>query len=98
MSTGPGKRTDKEANTSYDEPKSDILLSGKRGIMGVEGKTDMSEHYEKFYEIPSFKVMADPSTLLNDEDYPWLRHNKQGTHAKKIEDFLSTTILMMALI
>ena len=83
MSTEPGKRTDKEANTSYDEPKSDILLSGKRGIMGVEGKTDMSEDYEKFYEIPSFKVKADPSTLLNDEDYPWLWRNKQGTHAKK---------------
>ena len=51
--------------------------------MGVEGKTDMSEDYEKFHEIPPFKVKADPSTLLNDEDYPWLRRNKQGTHAKK---------------
>ena len=51
--------------------------------MGVEGKTDMSEDYEKFHEIPPFKVKADPSTLLNDEDYPWLRRNKQGTHVKK---------------
>ena len=66
--------------------------------MGVEGKTDMPEDYEKFHEIPPFKVKADPSTLLNDEDYPWLRRNKLGTRTKKSEDFLSTTILMMALI
>ena len=51
--------------------------------MGVEGKIDMSEDYEKFHEIPHFKVKADPKILLNDEDYPWLRRNKQGTHAKK---------------
>jgi hypothetical protein len=51
--------------------------------VGVEGKTDMSEDYEKFHEIPPFKVKADPSTLLNDEDYPWLRRNKQRTQAKK---------------
>ena len=43
----------------------------------------MSEDYEKFHEIPPFKVKADPNTLLNDEDYPWLRRNKQGTHTKK---------------
>ena len=43
----------------------------------------MSEDYEKFHEIPPFKVKADPSTLLNDEDYPWLRRNKQMTQAKK---------------
>jgi hypothetical protein len=49
----------------------------------VEGKTDMSEDYEKFHEIPLFKVKADPSTMLNDENYQWLRRNKQGTHAKK---------------
>jgi hypothetical protein len=43
----------------------------------------MSEDYEKFDEIPPFTVKTDPSILLNDEDYPWLRRNKQGTHAKK---------------
>ena len=83
MSTRPRKRKDKEANTSYDEPKRHIVLSGKRDIVGVEGKTDMSEDYEKFHEIPPFKVKADPSILINDEDYPWLRHNKQMTQAKK---------------
>ena len=83
MSTKPRKRKDKEANTSYDEPKRHIVLSGKRNIVGVEDKTDMSEDYEKFHEIPPFTVKTDPSILLNDEDYPWLRRNKQGTHAKK---------------
>src|SRR5215216_4894528 len=83
MSTKPRKIKDKEANTSYDEPKHHIVLSGKRDIVGLEGKTDMSEDYEKFHEIPPFKVMADPSTLLNDEDYPWSQHNKQRTQAKK---------------
>jgi hypothetical protein len=83
MCTKPRKRKDKEANTSCDEPKRHIVLLGKRNIVGVERKTDMSEDYEKFHEIPPFKVKADPSTLLNDEDYPWLRCNKQGTHTKK---------------
>ena len=83
MSTKPRKRKDKEANTSYDEPKRHIVLSGKRDIVGVEGKTDMSEDYEKFHEIPSFKVKAGPSILINDEDYPWLRRNKERTQAKK---------------
>ena len=66
--------------------------------MGLEGKTDMSEDYEKFHEIPPFNVKADPSTLLNDEEYPWLQRNKQGHKRRKSEDFLSTTIMMMPLI
>ena len=40
MSTKPRKRKDKEANTSYDMPKRHIVLSGKRDILGVDGKTD----------------------------------------------------------
>ena len=75
------KRKDKEANTSYDEPKRHIVLSGKRNIVGVEDKTDMSEDYEKFHEIAPFIVKIDASILLNDEDCPWLRC--KGTHAKK---------------
>ena len=62
MSTKPRKRKYKEANTSYNEPKRHIILSGKRDIVGVEGKTDMSEDYEKFHEIPPFKVKADPAS------------------------------------
>ena len=49
MSSKPRKRKDKEANTSYDEPKRHIVLSGKRDIVGVEGKSDMSEDDEKFH-------------------------------------------------
>ena len=85
MSTLPTKRKDKQANTSYDEPKRHIVLSGKRNIVGVEDHTDMSEDYNKFHEIPPFKVKADPSIPLNDEDSPWLRRNqkKGSTYAKK---------------
>ena len=83
MSTRPRKRKDKEANTSYDESKRHTVLSGKRDIMGVEDKTNMSKDYEKFHEIPSFKVKADPIILINDEYYPWLWRNKQMTQAKK---------------
>ena len=79
MSTRPRKRKDKQTNTSYDEPKRHIVLSGKTNIVGVEDKTDMSEDYNKFHEIPPFRVDTDPSIRLNDEDSPWLRRNrKQG--------------------
>jgi hypothetical protein len=81
MSSKPRKRKDKDANTSYDEPKRHIVLSGKRNIVGVEDKIDMSEDYEKFHEIAPFIVNIDPSIKLNDEDCPWLR--RKGTHAKK---------------
>ena len=83
MSTKLRKRKNKEANTSYDEPKRHIVLSEKRDIVELEGKTDMSEDYDEFHEIPPFKVKADPSILINDEDYPLLRRNKQMTQAKK---------------
>ena len=83
MSSKTRKRKDKEANTSYGEPKRHIVLSGKRNIVGVEDKTDMSEDYEKFNEIPPFTVKIDPSILLNDEDCPWLRGKKKGKHMKK---------------
>ena len=86
MSTKPRKRKRKEANTTYDEPKRHIVISGKRNIVGVEDKTVLSEDYNKFAEIPPFKVKADPSIPLNDKDSPWLRPNqkKQRKHAKKM--------------
>ena len=49
----------------------------ERDIMGVDDKTDMSEDYEKFHEIPPFNVKADPSILINDEDYPWTQAKKK---------------------
>ena len=80
MSTKMRKRN-QQKKISSDEPKRHIVLSGKRNIVGVEDKTHMSQDYEKFHEIPPFKVKADPSILINDEDCPWLR--RKGTHAKK---------------
>ena len=51
MSTKPRKRKDKEANASYNEPKRRIVLSGKRNIVGVDDKTDMSGDYENFHHL-----------------------------------------------
>jgi hypothetical protein len=84
MSSKPRKRKDKKTSTSCDDPKRRIVLSGKRNIVEVEDKTDMSKDYNMFGEIPPFKVNTDPSIRLNGEDAPWLRHNrKQGTEGKK---------------
>ena len=73
MSSIPKKRKNKQTNTSDDEPKHHIVLSGKRNIMGVEDKTDMSADYDKFDEIPPFTVKTNPSIPLNNEDAPRLR-------------------------
>ncbi|KAK1681681.1 hypothetical protein QYE76_042529 [Lolium multiflorum] len=86
MSSKPRKRKDKKTiGTSCDDPKRHIVLSGKRNIVGVEDKTDMSEDYNMFGEIPPFKVNTDPSIKLNDEDAPWIRPNRKqaGTQGKK---------------
>jgi hypothetical protein len=71
MSTKTRKRNHQK-NTSSDEPKRHIVLLGKRNIMGVDDKTYMLVDYNKFNEIPPFKVKTDPNILLNDEDSPWL--------------------------
>ena len=83
MSTKPkkGKNNDNDSN---NEPKRHIVLLGKGNIMGIEGRSNMSEDYEKNYRIPPFIVNSDPSILLNNEDTSWLQcdHN-QGTYVKK---------------
>ena len=76
MSSKPRKRN-QQGNTSSDEPKRYIVLSGKRNIVGVDDKTDMSEDYNKFHEIPPFRVKTDPCILLNEEDSPWLRRRRK---------------------
>ena len=83
MSTKP-KRGKNDNHPINDEPKCHIVLSGKRNIVGIEDKSDMSEDYEKDDRISPFTVNKDPSIQLNDEDTPWLRrdHN-QGTYVKK---------------
>ena len=83
MSTKPkkGKTND---NGSDNEPKHHIVLLGKRNIMGIEDRSDMSEDYKKNDGIPPFTVNSDPSILLNNQDTPWLWHDhNQGTYVKK---------------
>ena len=41
---------------SDNESKRHIVLSGKRNIVGIEDKSDMSEDYEKSDRIPPFTV------------------------------------------
>ena len=67
------RKRNQQKNTSTEEPKRHIVLSGKRNIVGVDDKTDMSEDYNKFHEMPPFTVKTDPSIPLNNEDAPWLR-------------------------
>jgi hypothetical protein len=71
MSTKTRERN-QQKNTSSNEPKRHIVISGKRNIVGVDDKTHMSVDYNKFHEILTFKVKIDPSILLNDEDSTWL--------------------------
>jgi hypothetical protein len=71
------RKRNQQKNTLFDEPKRHIVLSGKRNIVGVDDKTNISVDYNKFYEIPPFKVKTDPSILLNDEDSPWLRPKRK---------------------
>jgi hypothetical protein len=80
MSTKLRKRKDKKTNTSHDETKRHIVLLGKRIIVGVDAKTDMSEDYNKFDEIPPFRVNTDTTILLNKEDTPWLRCRRKPQH------------------
>ena len=81
MSTKPKRG---ENNNPINEPKRHIVLSGKRNIVGIEDKSDISEDYENDDRIPSFTVNKDPSIQLNDEDTLWLRHDhNQGIYVKK---------------
>ena len=83
MSTKP-KRGKNDDHSIINEPKCHIVLSGKRNIVGIEDKSDMSGDYERDDRILPFIVNKDPSILLNNEDTPWLRqdHN-QGSYVKK---------------
>ena len=84
LSTKP-KRGKNDGNSKVNhEPKCHIVLFGKRNIVGIEDKSDMSGEYERDDRILPFKVNKDPSILLNNKDTPWLRddHN-QGSYVKK---------------
>jgi hypothetical protein len=82
MSTKPkrGKHDEKKTN----ELKRHIVLTGKRNIVGIEDKIDVSENYEKDERIPPFCVAKDPSIQLAAEDTPWLwNDHNQGHYVKK---------------
>jgi len=83
MSTKP-KRGKNDDHSIVNEPKHHIVLFGKRNIVEIEDKSDMSGDYERDDRILPFIVNKDPSILLNKEDTPWLRqdHN-QGLYVKK---------------
>ena len=80
MSSKPKKGINKQK----DEPKRHIILSGKRNIVGVEDKADLSEEYNNFVSIPTFEVNADPCILLANDDALYLcRDHNQGTFVKR---------------
>nr|ABA91694.2 transposon protein, putative, CACTA, En/Spm sub-class [Oryza sativa Japonica Group] len=61
-----------------DEPKRQVVLPGKRKIVGVEDKTD--EDYDQLDGQPPFTVTIDPSILLSNEDTPYSHSDhKEGT-------------------
>ena len=59
MSTKP--KRGKNNNDPINEAKRHIDLLGKRNIVGIEDKSDMSEDYEKDDRISPFTVNKDPS-------------------------------------
>ncbi|XP_015619680.3 uncharacterized protein [Oryza sativa Japonica Group] len=65
-----------------DEPKRQVVLPGKRKIVGVEEKTD--EDYDQLDGQPPFTVTIDPSILLSNEDTPYSRSDhKEGTIVRR---------------
>ena len=52
-------------NKSTNEPKSHIVLLGKRNIVEIEDKSDILEDYKRDDRITSFNVTKDPSILIN---------------------------------
>ena len=59
MSTKPRKRKDKEANTSYDEPKRHIVLSGKRDIVDSRARQICLKIIKSFMKfLPSNSRLA----------------------------------------
>ena len=43
----------------------------------------MSEDYDKFDEIPPFKVNTDPSIALSNEDSPWFRRKVKQSKKRR---------------
>ena len=83
MSTKP--KRGKNNNDPINETKRHIVLSGKRNIVGIEDKLDISEDYEKDDRIPPFKVNKYPSILVNDENkYPSILVNDEDIRKEEV--------------
>ena len=79
----PSKRK-KGMNKQTNEPKIYIVVLGKRNIVEVEDKTDLSEDYNNFVDISPFVINADPCIMLVNEDAPYLRRDHNlGTFVKR---------------
>ena len=62
MSTKPRKRKDKEANTSYDEPKRHIVLSGKRDIVEWRTRQTCLKIMKSFMKFLPLKSRLTPAS------------------------------------
>jgi hypothetical protein len=52
--------------------------------VGVEDRTDKSDDYDQFDDMPPLAVEVDPSIPLGNEETPYLHHDhNQGTFVKK---------------
>ena len=77
MSSKP-KRDKFRSKSSFvgagDEPKSHIVLAGKRKIVGVDDVTD-EEEYNMVEDMTPFAVKVDTSIILAQEEAPYARHD-----------------------
>ena len=86
MWSKPKKKSDKtpEADKAGNEPKRQIVLPGKRKVVGVENISNNSEDYDQIDDLPPFLVDVDPIILLSKEDTPYLRRDHvQATFVKR---------------
>jgi hypothetical protein len=61
MSSIPQIKNAGDKEITDHQPKRHIVLSGKRKTVRVKDKTDISEDYDQFDDIPLFPVNVDPS-------------------------------------
>jgi hypothetical protein len=73
-----------------NEPKRHIVLPGKRKLVGVKDKTNISEDYDQFDDVPPFSLNVDPSIQLAKEGTPYIRrdHNQRKFVKRKIVNAL----------
>ena len=63
MSSKPKRWKNNDNLKVNHELKPHIILHGKRNIVGIEDKSNMLNDYERYDQIPPFKVNKDPNIL-----------------------------------